>query len=256
LLDPAFQQAPARPGTRWGGYGRLLRKWGRSASLPPREQFIANASYLSSAERAELFASRVPIGDERSSVNRFHELAFDRVSDADWLHQMLYVDSKLFMPSLNLAYNDKMSMASSVEVRVPFLDWELAEWLAREVPADMKIHGRVTKHLLRKAYDGTLSPEVVNGRKAGFGAPIGYWLLNDLREMVDDLLHPDRVRRRGLFRPEVVETWVREQRGGSVERSWNVWQLLTFELWMQAFFDGNHGLTFDAHSRMGSAALT
>jgi asparagine synthase (glutamine-hydrolysing) len=79
LLDPAFQQAPARPGTRWGGYGRLLRKWGRSASLPPREQFIANASYLPAGERADLFESRLPMGEPSASVNRFHEEAFDRV---------------------------------------------------------------------------------------------------------------------------------------------------------------------------------
>ena len=99
----------------------------------------------------------------------------------------------------------------------------------------------MTKYLLREAYRDTLPAGVLSARKAGFGAPIGYWLLNDLREMVDDLLHTDRVRRRGLFRPEVVESWVREQRQGSVERSWNVWQLLTFELWMQAYFDGRAG---------------
>jgi asparagine synthase (glutamine-hydrolysing) len=126
-------------------------------------------------------------------------------------------------------------------VRVPFLDWELAEWLAMEVPPDLKVHGRTTKYLLRHAYRDMLPAEILNARKAGFGAPIGYWLLNDLREMVDDLLHPDRIRRRGLFQPEVVASWVREQRQGSVERSWNVWQLLTFELWMQAYFDGAAG---------------
>lgn len=253
VLDPMFQHAPARPGTRWGGYGRLLRKWGRSASLPPREQFISNATYMPAGDRTALFASTVLADAHSQSVNRFHEEAFERVSGADWLHQMLYVDSKLFMPSLNLAYNDKMSMASSVEVRVPFLDWELAEWLAHDVPAEMKIHGRVTKHLLRKAYGDILLPEVVNGRKAGFGAPIGYWLLNDLRGMVDDLLHRDRVRRRGLFKPDVVESWVREQRAGSVERSWNVWQLLTFELWMEAFFDGAPGAAFEPQSPAGYA---
>jgi asparagine synthase (glutamine-hydrolysing) len=248
LLDPLLRRAPARPGTPWGGYGRLLRKWGRSASLSSRQQFVTNGTYLPLPELTGLFAPGV-VGDAGSqSVWRFHEAAFDRVSDADWLHQMMYADAKLFMASLNLSYNDRMSMASGVEVRVPFLDWELAEWLAKEVPPGLKIHGRVTKYLLRKAYEDILPPEILTARKAGFGAPIGYWLLNDLREMVDDLLHRDRVRRRGLFRPEVVESWIREQRQGSVERSWNVWQLLTFELWMQAYFDGTAGLQATGHA--------
>jgi asparagine synthase (glutamine-hydrolysing) len=241
MLDPLLRRAPARPGTPWGGYGRLLRKWGRSASLTPRQQFITNGTYLPQTELPGLFLPGAVGASASASVWRFHEAAFDQVRHADWLHQMMYVDAKLFMASLNLTYNDRMSMASGVEVRVPFLDWELADWLASEVPPGLKIHGRVTKYLLREAYRDTLPAGVLSARKAGFGAPIGYWLLNDLREMVDDLLHTDRVRRRGLFRPEVVESWVREQRQGSVERSWNVWQLLTFELWMQAYFDGRAG---------------
>jgi asparagine synthase (glutamine-hydrolysing) len=241
VIDPLLRRAPSRPGTAWGGYGRLLRKWGRSASLSRREQFITNGTYLPSGELPHLFAPGVDGDASPEFVWQFHQAAFDRVRDAEWLHQMMYVDSKLFMASLNLSYNDRMSMASGVEVRVPFLDWELAEWLAMVVPPELKIHGRITKYLLRKAYEDVFPPEILRARKAGFGAPIGYWLLNDLREMVDDLLHPDRIRRRGLFRPAVVQTWIHEQRQGSVERSWNVWQLLTFELWMQAFFDGNAG---------------
>jgi asparagine synthase (glutamine-hydrolysing) len=253
LLDPLFRRAPARPGTPWGGYGRLLRKWGRSASLAPRQQFVANGTYLPFDELHALFVPGV-VRAESQSVARFHQDCFDRVTDADWLHQMLYVDAKLFMPSLNLTYNDKMSMASAVEVRVPFLDWELAEWLAKEVPPDLKIHGRTTKYLLREAFRGILPPEILSGRKAGFGAPIGYWLMNDLRVMVDDLLHRDRVRRRGLFQAKVVEQWIREQRQGSVERTWNVWQLLTFELWMQAFFDRPAGSAFESSRQAGAAA--
>ena len=78
---------------------------------------------------------------------------------------------------------------------------------------------------------------MLDAPKAGFGAPIGRWLMHDLREMVDDLLSPERVCRRGLFEPAVVEAWIREQRAGRIERAWNVWQLLTWELWMTAFFD-------------------
>jgi asparagine synthase (glutamine-hydrolysing) len=237
LLDPLFRHAPARPGAPFAGYGRLLRKWGRSASMPPGEQFVTNGTYMGAADRDRLLAPayRARLHDRR--VTRFHEAAFASVAGADWLNQMLYVDTKIFLASLNLTYNDKMSMASAVEVRVPFLDRELVDWVATAVPPGLKIQGRETKSLLRKAFGAVLPAEVLQQAKAGFGAPIGYWLTHDLREMVDDLLHPDRVRRRGVFDPAVVSQFVAEQRAGSVERAWNVWQLLTLELWMQAFLD-------------------
>jgi asparagine synthase (glutamine-hydrolysing) len=237
ILDPLFRHAPARPGTPWSGRGRLLRKWGRSASLPPREQFIMNATYMDAVDRAELLAPDLRASLHDQDVTRFHDEAFGRVTDTAFLNQMLYVDTKLFLASLNLTYNDKMSMASAVEVRVPFLDREIVDWVAQSVPPALKIRGGQTKYLLRKAFEPAFPSEVLQQPKAGFGAPIGYWLTHDLREMVGDLLHPDRIRRRGLFDPAAVAAIVDEQRRGSVERSWNVWQLLTLEVWMQAFMD-------------------
>jgi asparagine synthase (glutamine-hydrolysing) len=154
---------------------------------------------------------------------------------------MLYVDSKIFMASLNLTYNDKMSMASSVEVRVPFLDRELAEFVAWNVPPGLKLKGRLrptTKYIFRKAMKGILPNEVLRQPKAGFGAPADYWLAHDLREMVDDLLSETRIRQRGLFRPEAVRKFVQEQRRGTQDWSMQIWQFLTLELWMQAFLDG------------------
>src|SRR6185369_7144979 len=108
-----------------------------------------------------------------------HSACFDRVSGADFLHQMLYLDSKIFMPTLNLTYNDKMSMASSVEVRVPFLDREFVEFVATNVPPKLKLKGFFqpsTKHILRKAMKEVLPSEVLQQSKAGFGAPIDCWL--------------------------------------------------------------------------------
>ena len=85
VLDPAFRHAPATPGTPWAGYGRLLRKWGRSASLPPRAQFIENGTYLSAADRRALLRPDVREQIAVDSATRFHEAAFDRVDGADWL---------------------------------------------------------------------------------------------------------------------------------------------------------------------------
>ena len=154
---------------------------------------------------------------------------------------MLYLDTKIFMPTLNLTYNDKMSMASSVEVRVPFLDRELAEFVAWNVKPEWKLKGKwrpVTKHIFREAMRSMLPEEVMRQPKAGFAAPVDYWLAHDLRPMVDDLLSEAQVRRRGLFRPEVVRSYVDEHRRGAEDWSMQIWQLLTLEIWMQLFLDG------------------
>ena len=166
---------------------------------------------------------------------------FDRVRDADFLHQMLYLDTKIFMTSLNLTYNDKMSMASSVEVRVPFLDRELAEFVAWNIPPEMKLKGLLrptTKYIFRKAMRDILPREVLQQPKAGFAAPVDYWLAHDLKEMVDDLLSPEQLRQRGLFQPAAVQRYIDEHRSGRQDWSMQLWQFLTLELWMQTFLDG------------------
>ncbi len=84
-----------------------------------------------------------------------------------------------------------------------------------------------------------LPAEVLNQPKAGFAAPIDYWLANDLRLMVDDLLSEAAVRSRGLFRPSVVRRYVEEHRTGVEDWSMQIWQFLTLELWMQTFLDTN-----------------
>jgi len=213
---------------------------GRSASLPPVDRFIMNCTYLDDAHKQKLY--RDECWRETSSFDAVasHREAFKRIRHADFLNQMLYLDTKIFMVSLNLTYNDKMSMASSVEVRVPFLDREFAEFAARDVPPHLKLKGFMkptTKHILREAMKGILPNEVLRQPKAGFAAPIDYWLANDLREMVDDLLSVSRVRDRALFEPREVQRMVTQHRDGACDWSMQIWQLLTLELWMQTFLD-------------------
>jgi asparagine synthase (glutamine-hydrolysing) len=150
---------------------------------------------------------------------------------------MLYVDCQTFMPSLNLNYNDKMSMAASVEVRVPFLDHELAQWVADNVPPSLKIKGGTTKWILREAMRDLLPQEVLRQPKASFGAPVGYWLSGELKEMTDDLLSEKRLRERGWLNPQAVRRMVLEHRAGTHDWALQIWQFLTLELWAQKFLD-------------------
>ena len=255
-VERAVLGLPSMRGTRLKGSIRLAKKWMRSAELNPVQGFIRNCTYLDGRKRAALYQSECDSQLDGETESR-HRAAFTKISHADFLDQMLYVDSKIFMPTLNLTYNDKMSMASSVEVRVPFLDRELAEFVAWNVRPEWKLHGKwrpVTKYIFRKAMRQMLPDEVLQQPKAGFAAPVDYWLANDLRPMVDDLLSESQVRRRGMFRPEVVRRYVDEHRQGREDWSMHIWQFLTLEIWMQLFMDGGARSFAESHIRDHSKA--
>jgi asparagine synthase (glutamine-hydrolysing) len=254
--ERALLGLPSLRGTRMKGSVRLAKKMARSAALSPVDAFIRNGTYLDGRQKTELYSLK---SQELASGNPAgqHLSAFNNVRHADFLNQMLYLDTKIFMTTLNLTYNDKMSMASSVEVRVPFLDRDLAEFVAWNVRPEWKLKGKwrpTTKHIFREAMRNMLPEEVLRQPKAGFAAPVDYWLAHDLRPMVDDLLSESQVRRRGLFRPEVVRTYIDEHRRGAEDWSMQVWQLLTLEIWMQLFLDG--GARSFAQRQIGAPQLT
>jgi len=234
---------PGMRGTALKGPVRLAKKMARCAGLTATEAFIQNCTYLDARQKEELYSSGIEPQFDTQALNPVlrHRASFANVGHADFLNQMLYLDTKIFMPTLNLTYNDKMSMASSVEVRVPFLDRHLAEFAAWTVKPEWKLKGKwrpTTKYIFREAMRGMLPDEVLRQPKAGFAAPVDYWLAHDLRPMVDDLLSDSQVRRRGMFRPEVVRRYVDEHRRGREDWSMQIWQLLTLEIWMQVFMDG------------------
>jgi asparagine synthase (glutamine-hydrolysing) len=241
-IESAIAALPSLRGSAFKGTVRLAKKMARSASLGPQESFIRNCTYLDASQKKALYTDAVRGELSASDSASLHRARFENVLDADFLNQMLYVDTKLFMPSLNLNYNDKMSMASSVEVRVPFLERELAEFAAWNIPPGLKVKGFLrptTKHIFRHAMRDVLPREVLKQPKAGFAAPVDYWLANDLREMVDDLLSESNIRRRGLFRSQEVRRFVNEHRSGMQDWSMQIWQFLTLEHWMRVFVDSD-----------------
>jgi asparagine synthase (glutamine-hydrolysing) len=154
----------------------------------------------------------------------------------DALEACLAFDLAAYLPSHNLLYCDKASMAASVEVRVPFLDNELAAYLMALPPSE-KVSGSATKVALRRAAEQLLPQSIIRRKKTGFGAPIRSWLRNELRPMVDDLLAPATVRARGLLDPEGVTRILRIDRSDTSDQSYTVWALLTLEIWCREVMD-------------------
>jgi asparagine synthase (glutamine-hydrolysing) len=223
-----------------GGPGRMrgprrnLMKLARGLDASPWERYLSYSSYYQAHELAALLAEDTPVGDPF----RHHRAYLAQVSGEHWLNQLLYLDIKTFLPCLNLAYTDKMSMAASAEVRVPLLDNELVE-LSGRIPPDLKLHRLTRKYVFKRSMEGVLPREVIYRRKAGFGAPVRAWLVGDLRPMLDDLLSPEVVRARGLFEPDEVGRLIAANRNGREDNALRIWALLTLELWQRTFLDGD-----------------
>jgi len=237
-------------------FSRYLSKLASIAGCSDQEQYIALRSYLSEDDLGNLLSPAMKgwlAGI--SPTARFQQLFSERSHD-DVLNQLLYVDGKTFLPDLNLAYSDKLSMACSIEVRVPFLDNEVVDFLL-QVPPSLKIHHFTQKYLLKRGMDGILPPGVIHRRKAGFGLPVRAWLQGELRTMTRDLLSPERLRQRGQVNGAAVARMLEENETGRVDHTYRIWALLTMEIWQQTFlefsYEGNRLSSLDP---VRSAAVT
>ena len=184
---------------------------------------------LNEDEKRGLYAADLFHQVQRDSYEVFAPY-FDAVRGAHPLNQLLYVDTHTFLLDDGLVKVDRMSMAHSLEVRVPLLDHELVEYLA-QVPPTLKSSGLNTKSLLRDVVRPLLPPTIVKGKKKGFTPPLPVWLKNDLRDFVQDTLSPARIRDMGLLRPEAVSQILDDHFAGRRDNNRPIWTILCFVLW-------------------------
>ncbi len=234
LTRPVVDRLPAsRPGP-FNAPLRNLKKMAKSAALPWTDRYLGFGTYFTDSEKRSLYAE--PLRDAADGFDAYaeHRRHLARVAGEHPLNQLLYLDIKTFLPCLNLTYTDKTSMAVALEARVPFLDHEMVA-LAGMVPPELKLRGLKSKYALKKAAESMLPREIVWRKKAGFRAPVRAWLASELRPMVDDLLSERRVRERGLFDYGEVRRLLDEGFSGREDNSLKIYQLLTLELWHEAF---------------------
>jgi asparagine synthase (glutamine-hydrolysing) len=154
----------------------------------------------------------------------------------DIVEQMQSLDTRLYLAEDILTKVDRASMAVSLEVRAPFLDHRVAEFVA-SLPANYKLRGRRTKYILKRAIKDLLPPFVARRGKKGFGVPVAEWLKGKLQPLARDLLSPERVRRAGVFNPEYVTRLLDEHERGVANHRKLLWTLLMFELWHESFVE-------------------
>jgi asparagine synthase (glutamine-hydrolysing) len=151
--------------------------------------------------------------------------------------RMLYADLNTFLWNQNLAYGDRMSMAASIETRVPFLDDAVAD-LALRLPKGSKVRRFKGKVVLRDAVRGLVPGPVIDRRKVGFGMPVRAWMRGELRPLLNDSLSSDWLRRTGLFDPGAVRSLLDEHAAGRADHTLRIWTLLTFALWHRRWVEG------------------
>jgi asparagine synthase (glutamine-hydrolysing) len=211
------------------------KRFVEGAELPFEEAHLRWKVIFTEAQKARLYqpdvqAARDPDG---SGMAVFAPL-FERVAHLDPLSQLLYVDARTFLLDDNLTRVDRTSMANSLEVRVPFLDDNLFEFL-RRVPSRVKQQGWTTKRMLRKAMTGILPDEIVAGAKKGFTPPMPHWLRNDLRPMLLELLSPASLRAIGLFDPAYVTGLIDDHLNGRADHNRQLWALMSMVQWWREY---------------------
>lgn len=171
--------------------------------------------------------------------------------DADQLDRMIYQELKLRLAELLLMRVDKMTMATSVEARVPFLDHKLVEF-AMSIPSHLKYHEGETKYILKRALKGIIPDRVLQRPKQGFGVPINEWMLDRLGGFVENAIFNSALRRRELFDYGFIGECSRDHRAGRVNNSFFLWTLLNLSLWYDHWIDGYETTAGDPDSMAAS----
>jgi asparagine synthase (glutamine-hydrolysing) len=165
--------------------------------------------------------------------------AYMESGERHWLSNLQVLDVMNYLPLDILTKVDRMSMAHSIETRVPLLDHKLVEFAAT-IPPEMNLRGGTTKYVLKRAMKGILPEQIINRPKKGFAVPLGYWFRGKLGSYVHDLLLGESARRRGFFNAPYIEDLVAQhERGRNLDLQ--LWTLISFELWARVFLDRGAG---------------
>lgn len=249
------------PYTRWlpEPLAGLVRAMG--TSMPGLRRAKIAISALTIPGEAKRFANWFPMFKDDAKQQLFTEnfAAFrngaesvvaeqlQRCDATDPVDRMLYADTKLWLVDYLLLRGDKLTMANSLEARVPLLDHKVVEFAAR-LPVRMKLRGRERKFLLKQVARKMLPGEIIHRKKQGFPIPIEQWLRREAAPLMQDLLSGDCVRRRGYFKPEYVSKLVRQHTTGYADHSIELWGLMSFEMWMRRFMDQTTDLSLEGRA--------
>lgn len=200
-----------------------------------RDVYLDNFSVFSPTMQGDLFSAATMERMTDRDPYRIPVGIMDELRGCDLLDRLLAADLKTYLHEL-LMKQDQMSMAASIESRVPFLDHRLVEFVNR-LPVDLKLRGWTTKYILRRAMRDRLPERILSRRKMGFPVPVGGWFRGEFRHILDEYVLSERALSRGIFNAEFVRRLAARHFAGE-NHAERLWMLVNFEIWHRRFIDG------------------
>ena len=234
-LENTFAKIPESNKKRNFKYIRWVKGFLKIASLSQHDRaLMIKNSALSPDTFNEYYTNA---GNYRDSlyVERDTRL-YNQYPDLSYLTKLCYCDTKTYLTDHNLAYSDKSIMAASIEGRPPLIDHRIVE-LMFKLPPHFRIHKGVQKYLLKKVSEKYLPKEIIYRPKAPFSAPMRGWLKKELKEMINDILSYDSLKRRGVYTPDYVQKLIINNDKGIEDNSQLIWRLMVNEIWFRTFFN-------------------
>jgi asparagine synthase (glutamine-hydrolysing) len=234
IFPALMAQIPPRPAKK--GLINKTKRFVEGAALPSSWQHTRWMMFMTQEDKLALYQPEVLAsldGQDSAAVLEDH---FSRIARRDGLAQQQYVDIKTYLVDDILTKVDRMSMAVSLETRVPLLDYRIVEF-AVNLPPQTKLYRGQTKRILKQAMEDRLPYDVLHKPKQGFSIPLKNWLRGPLKPLMMDLLSYERVNGRGYFNAECVSEWVTEHINGTMNHSHRLWALMVFELWNEQIMD-------------------
>ena len=206
-------------------------------SLPLERRYLGNGSYFTHKMRTRLYTEDLKNSINQDSLYGLINSYYNKVKHRDAVGKMLYLDTSTWLPEDLLIKADKMTMAASLELRVPFLDHKLVEFAAT-LPTRMKISMFQSKLIFKKYAEKILPKTIVYRKKRGFPVPITQWLRGDLYDISRDILLDSRSINRGFFNTSYIKQLLEQHYSNYEDYSKHIWNLLILEMWMRIFIDG------------------
>ncbi len=232
LLKPLIDLLPASD--KKISFDFRAKRFIRGVELPVPDAHLFWRIVLTESEKMMLYSDELRAHLRVEASERIFRSLFETCAAKDHLNRLLYIDSKVFLPGDLFVKNDRMSMAHSVEARVPMTDPDLVEF-AGTVPVKMKLRGLRTKSLLREAMRGILPDTIIRKKKIGLDMPYGKWLKHELHDFMRDTLSSQRLRESGLFNQDYVNGMIADHIANRRNNARALWGLVNFAVWYDTY---------------------
>ncbi|MBE3561158.1 MAG: hypothetical protein IMW89_18355, partial [Ktedonobacteraceae bacterium] len=227
LIQPMLERLPYSM--------RKLKQAARNLSQPAPQRWMSWFGIFNGQMKDKLLSEQVKSAIDLDSSTAFRRW-LAKNPQRDDLSSMLYLDTKIWLPDNLLMKGDKMTMAASLEQRIPLLDYKLTEYAA-SIPSHLKTKNFKAKYLLKRAFADFLPEPILTRKKMGFNVPTGEWFRGGQRGLITRLLLSERIRSRGYFNDAFIAQMVRDHVEGRTNYQAQIFTLASLELWFRVFID-------------------